>query len=227
MIPNGTARPGLRSGLANQLTGGVAIIQVAAALPAITDSGTIIDGGTQTFNVTNTNTATLNSASTVGIDNLPVPALGGPEIQIQPTSTFFSNAVSGITLNATATNTTIQNISILGFTAASGTDQGNIYLVSGSSAMIRWNVIGSSATSYTDPGASARTADYGVLSNTGNLTLRENIVAFVGAGGFELFNASSSTLVEANELRGNAIVNSSAEILIFKLAAAMPSCAEI
>lgn len=213
MIPNGTARPGLRSGLANQLTGGVAVIQVAGTLPAITDSGTIIDGGTQTFNVTNTNTATLNSASTVGIDNLPVPALGGPEVQIQPSAAFFSTAASGITLNATATNTTIQNISILGFTAASGTDQSNIYLVSGSSALIRWNVIGSSATSYTDPGASARTADYGVLSNTGNLTLRENIVAFVGAGGFELFNASASTLVEANELRGNAVTNSSAENL--------------
>jgi uncharacterized repeat protein (TIGR01451 family) len=215
MIPNGTARPGLRSGLTNQLTGGVAVIQVSSTLPSVSDGDTIIDGGTQTFNVGNTNTTTLNSATTVGIDNLSVPAIGGPEVQIQPTSGFYATAASGLTLAATATNTTIQSISILGFTAdtVGGTDQANIYLNSGSSALIRWNVVGSSATSYTDPGAGARTVDYGVLSRTGNLTLEENIVAFVGAGGFELFSATSSTLVQANEMRGNAIINSSAENL--------------
>jgi uncharacterized repeat protein (TIGR01451 family) len=213
MIPDGTARNGLRSGLTNQLTSGVAVIQLASILPTISDSDTMIDGGTQTYTITNTNTTTLNTATTVGVDGLTVPAIQGPEVQLQPSSTFYSTATSGLTIGAT--NTTVQNLAVLGFSASTATTtEANIYVNSGATGtMIRWNVIGSSATSYTDPGVSSRTTDYGVVSKEGSLTIRENIVAFSGAGGVELDNASSSTLVEANELKNNAITNASTENL--------------
>lgn len=211
MIPDGASHAGIRSGLTNQLTSGVAIIKVASSLPAITSGSTLIDGGTQTVNIGNSNTSTLNSSSTVGIDNLPVPAIAGPEVQIEPTTGFYAAATNGLTLSSN--DNTVQNISISGFTGASGTDQGDIYVSSGATGtLIRWNAIGIAAANYADRGASARTADYGIYSQAATLTVRENIVAFVGAGGIELFNASS-VLVEANELRGNAITNASAENL--------------
>jgi uncharacterized repeat protein (TIGR01451 family) len=207
MIPDGTARNGLRSGLTSQLTSGVAVIQLSSILPMISDSDTIIDGGTQTYNNTNTNTTTLNTATTVGIDGLTVPAIQGPEVQLQPSSTFYSIATSGLIIGAT--NTTVQNMSVLGFSASiTTTDEANIYVNSGATgAMIRWNVIGTTAKSYTDPGVLSRTTDYGVVSKEGSLTVRENLVAFSGAGGVELYNGSSSTLIEANELKNNAVTN--------------------
>ncbi|MFZ3191976.1 MAG: SdrD B-like domain-containing protein [Moraxellaceae bacterium] len=209
MIPDGASHAGIRSGLTNQLTGGVAIIKVASSLPAITGGNTLIDGGTQTFNIGNSNTTTLNSASTVGIDNLSVPAIAGPEVQIEPTSGFYASTVNGLTLSSN--DNTVQNISISGFTGTGGTDQGDIYVSAGATGtLIRWNTVGITATSYSDRGAGVRTTDYGIYSLAGSLTVRENIVAYVGAGGIELFNVSS-ILVEANELRGNAIINSSAE----------------
>jgi hypothetical protein len=189
MIPDGNARSGLRLGLTNQLTAGVAVIQVGTLLTAILDGDTIIDGGTQTFNIANTNTTTLNTATTVGIDNLSVPAIQGPEVQLQPSSTFYATATSGLTVGATATNSTVQNLSVLGFSAdtAGGTDQANIYITAGATgAMIRWNVVGATATLYSDPGATARTTDYGIIAREGSLTVRENIVAFSGAGGVAL-----------------------------------------
>jgi uncharacterized repeat protein (TIGR01451 family) len=213
MIPDGNARNGLRSGLTNQLTSGVAVIQVASTLPTVSDSDTVIDGGTQTFNITNTNTTTLNTTSTVGIDGLAVPAIGGPEVQLQPSSAFYSTAASGLTVGAT--NTTVQNLSVFGFSAATaGTDDANIYVNTGATGMmIRWNVIGTSATSYADPGATARTVDYGVIARATGLTVRENIVAYMGAGGVELYEATSTTLIESNELRNNGVTNSRAENL--------------
>jgi uncharacterized repeat protein (TIGR01451 family)/fimbrial isopeptide formation D2 family protein len=213
MIPNGTTRPGLLNTVASGLTSGVAVIQVSSLLPAITDSDTIIDGGTQTFNITNTNTTVLNTATTVGIDNLAVPAIAGPEVQLQPATAFYSTSTSGLTLGAT--NLTVQNISVYGFSAATaGTDDANIYINAGATgAVIRWNAVGFSATSYADPGVTARTTDYNIIARAGTLTIRENIVAYAGAGGIELYSGTSGILVEANELRGNAITNASAENL--------------
>src|SRR5213079_394775 len=57
MIGDGAAHPGLRAGTASLLSGGVARITLASALPALTASFTRIDGATQTTNVGNTNPA--------------------------------------------------------------------------------------------------------------------------------------------------------------------------
>ncbi len=220
MIPNGAARPGLLATVPSQLTSGVAVIQLSSAatttstLPIITDSDTIIDGGTQTFNIANSNTLALNSASTVGIDGLSVPAISGPEVQVQPTAGLYATAPSG--LRVTGTNTTIQNLAIYGFTSSTtnSTDDANIYIATGATgALIRWNVIGTTARTYADPGATARTTDYGVLTRVNSVTIRENLVAFSGAGGVELYDSGASTLVEANELRSNAVTNVNAENL--------------
>ncbi|HEX5631574.1 MAG TPA: hypothetical protein VFX50_00020, partial [Gemmatimonadales bacterium] len=83
MVPDGTARPGLRAGLANALTAGVARITLQGALPAITGADTHVDGGTQTANVGDTNPAPLATGLTAGVDALAIAAPGGPEVELR------------------------------------------------------------------------------------------------------------------------------------------------
>jgi hypothetical protein len=66
-------------------TGGnanTALIQFAAALPAMTDSATKIDGRTQTLNISNSNLGQIGSGGTVGTDNLPLTKVNRPEITL-------------------------------------------------------------------------------------------------------------------------------------------------
>src|SRR5947209_7928237 len=68
MISNGNAVAGLRAGLTNQLTAGVAQIVVTSQLPAITDTNTAIDGNTQNINVRHTDCGSKRTGSTGGRD---------------------------------------------------------------------------------------------------------------------------------------------------------------
>jgi uncharacterized repeat protein (TIGR01451 family) len=214
MIPNGAARPGLLASVASQLTSGVAVIQVSSLLPDITDSDTTLDGGTQTFNISNTNTATLGVGGSVGTDGTrTISQLSGPEIQIEPSASVYNVAAGMATgLTISGANTTLQNIAIKGFGTPSTNQDTDIRIsaIAGTNTtLIRWNVIGATALSFTLP--ASPTLEYGILSNEESLTVQENLVGFVGLGGIELFNAASATLVEANELRGNATFSASAE----------------
>ena len=65
------------------MAAGVAIISPTVALPGLTDAGTTIDGETQTTNVGNTNSVTLGTGGTVGVDALPLPTVAGPEVEIR------------------------------------------------------------------------------------------------------------------------------------------------
>src|SRR5207302_8937012 len=108
---NGSAVAGLRAGLANQLTVGVAKIVPASALPAITDSYTSIDGTLQTTDVGDTNPGTLGVGGTVGVDALALPAVNRPEVQINAAS---QNTIA-IGLQIKASNVTISGLAIIGF----------------------------------------------------------------------------------------------------------------
>jgi uncharacterized repeat protein (TIGR01451 family) len=215
MLPDGNARSGLRLGLTNQLSSGVAVIQVGTILSTITDSDTIIDGGTQTFNITNTNTATLGTGGSVGTGSVrTVNQLNGPEVQLEPSAAVYNNGTTGITqgLIISGANTGIQNIAIKGFGFGTSATHSDILVnaVAGiNTTTIRWNVIGTSATSFTLP--TSPTVRYGVYSNEEGLQLLENLVGWVGMGGFEVFNVTSATLIEANEVRNSARANSRAE----------------
>ncbi len=84
MISDGRAHPGLRAGLTNQLSAqGVAIIKISTNGVIGIDNPVILNGLTQTYNVGNTNDVLLGSGGTVGVDNLPLPRLNGPEVRIQ------------------------------------------------------------------------------------------------------------------------------------------------
>ena len=206
MIPNGSAVSGLRSGLTNQLTGSVASIVVASQLPAITDSGTSIDGTLQTTNIGDTNPGTLGVGGTVGVDALALPTVSRPEVQISA-----ARGTIGIGLQLSANNATVRGVDIFGFgTAANSAGSANIQIESGfTGTLIELNILGTTATSFTDPGATTRSIGDNIYSNNGkNGTIRKNLMGYAEGKGMGMEGGSSGWLVQQNEVRGNAINNS-------------------
>jgi uncharacterized repeat protein (TIGR01451 family) len=205
MIPSGSAVPGLRAGLTNQLTSGVAQIVPASQLPAITDTNTSIDGTLQTTNVGDTNPGTQGVGGSVGVDGLSLPVESNPEVQI---SAARGTIAIGIDVNAN--NTTIRGLAIFGFgTASNSNGSANIEIENAiTGTLIERNFLGSSARSFTDPGATTRSIGDDIRSVGGrNGTVQNNLIGFSEGKGFGVENASSGWLVQRNEVRLNGINN--------------------
>jgi hypothetical protein len=193
MISDGLAHPGLRAGLANQLSAGVAVITPATALPAITDANTTIDGTTQTANVGNTNAVVLGTGGTVGVDGLALSTVPGPEVEISGTGTL----PDGLLIQAN--NAIVRGLSIHGFGAVSG--DGGVRVNAFTGALIEGNVLGSRAISFTDPGAAQRN-QAGVASVGGSSGIvRNNLIGFGRVTGVNLISGSTGWSISGNEIR--------------------------
>jgi uncharacterized repeat protein (TIGR01451 family) len=202
MIPSGAAVPGQLAGLPSGLTNGVAAINLTAALPNITGSNTSIDGTTQTFNIGNSNNQLLGTGGTVGTLNpngTPLAQLNGPEVQLRGTTAF-----NGITIATNTNNTTVRGLSIYGF------NNGIFGGVNDTGTRIEQNVIGASATSFTDPGAGNRTLNEGInLNDSDNGFVTNNLIGFNGGMGIWVQtngNGSNNNAITGNEIRSNALV---------------------
>lgn len=220
MIPSGAAVPGQSAGLtsgltsstANGVTSNVANINLTAALPTVTGPATSIDGTTQTFNIGNTNNVPLGTGGTVGTTNTSLAQLNGPEVQVRGTNSF-----NGFVLNAD--NTTVRGLSIYGF------NNGIFGGVNNTGTRIEQNVIGASATSFTDPGAGTRTLNEGInLNDSDNGTVTNNLIGFNGGMGIWVqtsgaagANGSNNNAITGNEIRSNALVRNvgNGERLVF------------
>ncbi len=110
-----------------QLSGGVAVITLAGALPAVSGANTRLDATTQTVNIGNTNIGTLGTGGTVGVDGISLPTFQRPEVQLTAGDT-------SVTLSGTSS-------AILGFALRQG-----YILLSGSSCLARNNLVGMTAT---------------------------------------------------------------------------------
>jgi uncharacterized repeat protein (TIGR01451 family) len=206
MVSNGSAVSGLRAGLTNQLTAGVAQIVPASQLPAITDSNTSIDGTLQTTNVGDTNAGAQGAGGTVGVDGLSLPTENNPEVQISA-----ARGTIGLGLDVNANNTTIRGLAIFGFgTAANTNGSANIQIENAiTGALIERNFLGSSAASFTDPGAATRSLGDNIRSVGGkNGTIQNNLIGFSEGKGIAIESASTGWLVQRNEVRSNGINNS-------------------
>ncbi|MBT8079470.1 MAG: CSLREA domain-containing protein, partial [Gammaproteobacteria bacterium] len=180
-------------------TGGVAVFTMTTALPPITRNGVTVDGTTQTTNRGNTNPVTLGIGGTVGVDALPLSQVAGPEVEIRDGNGLL------IGLQEQANNATIRGVAILGF--GTGDGEGAIIIDNNfNGALIEENVLGSTATSFTDPGAALRNY-HGVESVGGdNGTIRDNLVGFNHRGIF-LSNGSTGWTVEGNEIRDHELAS--------------------
>jgi uncharacterized repeat protein (TIGR01451 family) len=198
MIPSGAAVAGQQAGLPSGLNAsGVAAINPATALPTITGPNTNIDGTTQTINIGNTNNLALGTGGSVGTNGTPLGQLNGPEVQVRGTNSF-----NGLTLNAN--NTSVRGLSLYGF------NNGVIGGVNNTGTRIEQNVIGASATSFTDPGAGNRTLNEGInLNDSDNGFVTNNLIGFNGGMGIWVQtngNGSNNNAITGNEIRSNALV---------------------
>ncbi len=186
-------------------TTGVFTIRPVAALPVIVRPNVILDGTTQAANVGDTNPGQLGAGGTVGVDGLPLPRVDRPEIEI-----VDGNGLA-VGLNVAAHNVTIRGLAIYGFgNLPSFATSANILIGNNfTGTIIEQNVLGAAATSFTDPGASARTGGSNIWSAGGdNGVIRNNLIGFGGGFGILLITTSNGWLVEGNEIRGNAIDSS-------------------
>jgi trimeric autotransporter adhesin len=176
--PTTTAVPGIRAGVSNQLTNGVAVITLASALPTISDSNTVIDGATQTTNVGNTNAGTLGTGGTVGTDAIALPLFNRPEIEI--------NGGQGV-VTATGAADEIKNIAA------------NVHLdVSGANSLVQDNLVGMKADGSIV--TALNSSAYGVRAGSGtNITVRHNFVRLDGSG-IRTDGSGAGLLIEFNEV---------------------------
>ncbi len=181
---------------------GVFTIRVTSTLPAITGSGTTIDGTTQAANIGNTNPGLMGSGGTVGVDGVPLPLVERPEIEI------FDARNLSIGLDVQAANVTIRGLAIYGFgSSGNSNSSANIRVgAGGSGVLIETNVLGTSATAFSDPGNGGRpTGDHVRAVGASNGRLLRNLMGFSNGKGLELNSGSNGWLVEGNEMRGNGI----------------------
>lgn len=205
MISDGAAHSGLRAGIVNQLTGGVASIALTSLLPQITAASTAVDGSTQTTNVGNTNSGVLGTGGTVGVDGLSLQTVNRPEVQIG------DNGGLAVGLNVQANSVTVRGLAIYGFgNTANSDNHSNIRIGNNhTGALIEQNVLGATASSFSDPGAGARSVGDNIRSaGADSGTVRNNLIGFSAGKGIQLGGGSNGWLIEGNEVRNNGIGNS-------------------
>jgi len=190
-------------GPGNQSSGGNSWWQIspASVLPPITANGTVIDGTTQTTNVGNTNAVLLGSGGTVGVVGLALNRVAGPEVEIRG----MGSLANGIRIQAN--NATVRGLAINGFGAVAG-EAGIRIDDTFTGTLIENNVLGSTATSFSDPGAGSRNW-IGIDSEGGDSgTIRNNLVGFSRITGIALNNASSNWTIDGNEIRDSGLETS-------------------
>lgn len=188
------------------LTGGVAIIRLTSGPLVITEAVTI-DGTTQTSTVGNTNSGSLGIGGTVGVGSLSLSTVNRPEVQV---INGASPAVL-IGFDLQASGVTIRGLSIYGFgTAANSDTSANIRIGAGfTNTLIEQNILGASATSFSDPGAGARSVGDCIRSaGADNGTIQNNLIGYSAGKGIQLGGGSSGWTVTNNEVRSNGIGNS-------------------
>ncbi|MDX1921357.1 MAG: Ig-like domain-containing protein, partial [Candidatus Caenarcaniphilales bacterium] len=186
-------------------------ISVTNILPSITDANTTIDGrafsASDGITILDVNSGALGDGGTAGVDSLPIAQVEKPELEIVDGVSGSNNVDIGINLQAN--NSTVRNIAIYGFGDTPNSDtSANILIGNFTGALIEKNVLGSSASSFTDPGASTRSLGDNIRSAQGDSgVIQYNLIGFSAGKGIGLENGSNTWLVQGNEVRGNGIGN--------------------
>ncbi len=228
MIPNGVETLGLRAGLVNQLTNGVALLQPVTALPTITGPSTIIDGTTESANIvsstvngtdTNPGFVGVNTAVGVGTDGrtgggddptlLQVPK---PEVEIRDAGGLNGLRVG---LSVQANNVTLRGLSVTGFgNNADNNADADILIGAFSGATVELNVIGSQAAAgFVDPDGgvatgTTRTNGSGIrVVGATAPTIQQNLIGFSTGPGIALVSTTTNAIITNNQIQTNGINN--------------------
>ena len=156
---------------------GVAVISQTAVLPALSSGSTRIDGTTQTVNVGDTNGLLLGTGGTVGVDAIPLPFFPGPEVQLSGAGNVLTVSGNGSAVLGLALN------------------QGYL-LLSGTSCLVRNNLVGMTATGNSGADSSAA---FGIEFSGTNATVRNNFVT-VNNSGIRTQGGGAGSLITLNEV---------------------------
>ncbi|MGH8188418.1 MAG: right-handed parallel beta-helix repeat-containing protein, partial [Steroidobacteraceae bacterium] len=161
------------------LTGGVAVITLAGGMTTATGASTRLDATTQTISVGNSNSGTLGTGGTVGVDNISLPSLQRPEVQLSCAASPTAITLSGTTQ------------AIVGFALRQG-----YILLSGSSGTALNNLVGMTAT-----GSSAdnSAAQYGITFSAPGAMVRNNFVT-VNNSAIRSDGGAANSVVTLNEV---------------------------
>lgn len=204
MISDGSAHPGLRAGLPNSFSGGVATITLTSALPAITGANgraTSIDGSTQTAITGNTNPAVFNVTNGSEI----VLNLGaGPGLQVNAGSTWIKNiAITGANGTTTAGagvyfNGSVVNGSRLEDCTIFGNDYAGVTLQNGATNVyVNGNIIRNN-------GVTQYLADGIELVGASSNTISENVILNNPGYGINLrTTTNNNNTIESNQILNN------------------------
>nr|WP_157547682.1 Ig-like domain-containing protein [Hymenobacter sp. DG25A] len=203
MIPDGTAKPGLRAGLTNQLknaagtaatinsraliTLGSSLSLTNATTPA-NAAGTAIDGTTQST-LNNSNPITLGTGGTVGTGKVALSKVNGSEVEIVgPTN--ITNLIQ-----VSADNSIVRGVSLHGGANA-------LTVTSGTNMLIEQNLIGVDA--FTAGAAPApATSTIGVKLTNPSGTVQNNLIAYAGSSGLSYSGIGAGYIITNNEFDKN------------------------
>jgi uncharacterized repeat protein (TIGR01451 family) len=209
MISDGAAHAGLRSGLPNLLTSGVASIVPVTALPVITDVNTSIDGRTQTVNVGNTKTVAVGYAGTVGTSaTTTLSGVPNPEVQISNPHTLPQG------LNVTGNKFAARGISIYGFGSVANDNNANILLNGSSNSTVEQSVIGTPSggllTAVPTTGNGVRHG-IAITNSASNVTIQNNAIAQNGFSGVFVDENSAGSFsditIQRNDVAANGVTD--------------------
>jgi uncharacterized repeat protein (TIGR01451 family) len=205
MISDGLVHPGLRAGLSNLLTNGVAVIVPTTQLPTIVDAGTSIDGRTQTANIGDTKTGSVGYVGTVGTPaTTTLNGVSNPEVQISNSHSLAQG------LNVTGSNFAARGISIYGFGTDNLDNNANIVLDGSSNSTIEKSLIGTASGAAINviptTGNGTRHGIF-VTNSARNITIQENVIAENGISGIYFDEASSNSYQNITIQRNEAAFN--------------------
>ncbi|WBA40928.1 right-handed parallel beta-helix repeat-containing protein [Hymenobacter canadensis] len=192
MLADGTAKPGLRVGLANLLTdaSGVAattnsraLITLATALPALSADDTALDGTTQTT-LNSSNPLLLGTGGTVGVDRVTLAQVPGPEVELS-----LPDGSTGITLSA-------NNLIVRGLAIHGGST--SLQATAGTNLLVEDNALGITAFSVAAPATRPTGTIIVSLRNPSGI-VRRNILAYSGSSNLNYSGSGSGYTITRNE----------------------------
>jgi len=182
---------------------GVFLIEVSGSdLPEIKNNGLVIDGKSQTSFTGNTNSNQLGYSGKVGVDQIQLNSIDGPEIEI------FNGENYNTGLKVNENNILIQGISIYGFGYNHTDWHANIYLYPNSkNCTIQYCALGIPADAFQEP--SVKTNGYNIGSHgADSATIQFNAIGYAGNHGIFTDNAggngSVGWLIQYNDVSYNA-----------------------
>ena len=218
---SGLAQSGLTAGVETSIfqipttdanfRNGVAKITLASGLTitGANAASTALDGTTQTQNIGDTNAGTFGTGGTVGVQNVALPTLQRPEIEIYGLQTI------AVGLDINADSALVRGVSMWGF-GNSGNTSSNATIRAGTSSTssfvgptIREVLLGTSAVpnggALSVPAIGAGAGNYGrgdLVSGTGVKSgkVLNSILSYGGGKGVSLNDAADGWTIQGNEI---------------------------